>query len=94
VMLALALLIATPTLTVLVAIGAALTVNLRGATAIIGLLVLPLCSPVLIFGARAAVLALDSEGVAGPLYFNVSLAFLAVSLGPIAIAAALRVGLE
>ena len=93
-MLALSLLIATPTLTVLVAIGAALTVNLRGATAIIGLLVLPLCSPILIFGARAAVLALDAESAAGPLYFNASLALLAVSLGPIAIAAALRVGLE
>jgi heme exporter protein B len=93
-MLALSLLIATPTLTVLVAVGAALTVNLRGATAIIGLLVLPLISPALIFGARAAVLALDAEPAAAPLYFNASLAVLAVSLGPIAIAAALRVGLE
>lgn len=92
--LALALLIATPTLTVLVAIGAALTVNLRGAAAIIGLLVLPLCSPILIFGARAAVLALDGETAAGPLYFIASLAFVAVALGPIAIEAALRVSLE
>ena len=93
-MLALSLLIATPVLTVIVAIGAALTVNLRGATAIIGLLVLPLVSPALIFGARAAVLALDVESAAGPLYFNASLAILAVSLGPVAIAAALRAGLE
>jgi heme exporter protein B len=94
VMLAFAMLLATPTLTVLVALGAALTVNLRGAPAIIGLLVLPLASPVLIFGARAAVLALDGESAAGPLYFITSLAFLAVSLGPVAIAAALRVSLE
>jgi heme exporter protein B len=79
---------------VLVAIGAALTVNLRGATAIIGLLVLPLASPALIFGARAAVLALEAESAAGPLYFNASLAILAVSLGPVAIAAALRAALE
>lgn len=93
-MLGLSLLLATPVLTVLVAVGAALTVNLRGATAIIGLLVLPLVSPALIFGARAAVLALDAESAAGPLYFNASLAILAVSLGPVAIAAALRVGLE
>jgi heme exporter protein B len=56
--------------------------------------VLPLISPALIFGARAAVLALDAEPAAAPLYFNASLAVLAVSLGPIAIAAALRVGLE
>lgn len=93
-MLAVAVLLATPTLTTLVAIGAALTVNVRSAGAVIGLLVLPLCSPVLIFGARATVLALDSEPAAGPLYLLASLAFLAVSLGPIAIAAALRVSLE
>ena len=92
--LAFAVLLATPTLTVLVAIGAALTVNVRSAGAVIGLLVLPLCSPVLIFGARATVLSIDAEPVAGPLYLLASLAFLAVSLGPIAIAAALRVSLE
>jgi heme exporter protein B len=93
-MLALSLLLATPTLTVLVGIGAALTVNLRSAAAIIGLLVLPLCSPILIFGARATVLALDAESAAGPLYLLASLALLAVSLGPLAIAAALKIGLE
>ena len=94
VMLAFALFLATPTLTVLVAIGASLTVNIRSAAAVIGLIVLPLCSPILIFGARATVLALDAESAAGPLYFIASLAFLALSLGPIAIAAAVRVGLE
>jgi heme exporter protein B len=93
-MMAFALLLATPALTVLVAIGAALTVSLKSAVAIIGLLVLPLASPILIFGARATVLALDAESAAGPLYFIASLAVLAVSLGPIAIAAAVRVNLE
>lgn len=93
-MLAAALLLATPTLTVLIAIGAALTINLRSAAAIIGLLVLPLCAPILIFGARATVLALDAESAAGPLYFLAALATLAVTLGPLAIAAALRVGTE
>ena len=93
-MLAFALFLATPTLTVLVAIGAALTVNLRSAAAIIGLLVLPLCAPILIFGARSTVLALEAESAAGPLYLLAALAALALSLGPIAIAAALRVGLE
>jgi heme exporter protein B len=93
-MLALSLLLATPTLTVLVAIGAALTANLRNAAVVIGLMVLPLCAPVLIFGARATVLALDAESAAGPLYLLGSLACIAVSLGPVAIAAALRVSLE
>jgi heme exporter protein B len=93
-MLALALLLATPSLTVLAGIGAALTANLRGSAVIVGLLVLPLCTPVLIFGARAAVLAMDAEPAAGPLYFLGSLACLAIGLGPLAIAAALRVNLE
>jgi heme exporter protein B len=92
--LASALFLATPTLTVLVAIGAALTVNIRSAAAIIGLIVLPLCTPILIFGARATELAMDGESPTGPLYLLTSLAVLAVSLGPIAIAAAVRVGLE
>jgi heme exporter protein B len=93
-MLAAALVLATPTLTVLIAIGAALTINLKSAAAIVGLLVLPLCAPILIFGARATVLALDAESAAGPLYFLAALATLAVTLGPLAIAAALRVGNE
>ena len=49
--------LATPTLSVLAAVGAALTVSLRSSSAIIGLLVLPLTAPVLIFGARATELA-------------------------------------
>lgn len=93
-MLAYALLLATPTLTVLVAIGAALTVNLRNASVVMGMMILPLCSPVLIFGARATVLALDAEPAAGPLYLLASLACLAIGLGPLAIAAALRISLE
>jgi len=93
-MLAFALFLATPALTVLVAIGAALTVNVRSAAAVIGLVVLPLCAPILIYGARATALALDAESAAQPLYLIASFTFLAVSLGPIAIAAAVRVGLE
>ena len=65
-----------------------------GFLVLIGLLILPLCSPILIFGARATVLALDAESAAGALYLLASLALLAVSLGPLAIAAALKVGLE
>lgn len=89
-----ALLLATPTISVLVAIGAALTVTLRSAASIIGLLVLPLTSPVLIFGTRATDLALGGETAAGPLYLLASLAALALSLGPLAAAAALKVAIE
>lgn len=89
-----ALLLATPTLSVLVALGAALTVSLRRGGAIVGLLVLPLTAPLLIFGTRASDFGLHDEPTAGPLYLLAALAALAVSLGPIAIAAALRVGVE
>lgn len=89
-----ALALATPALSVFVALGAALTVSLRTGGSIIGLLVLPLCAPLLIFGARATDLALGGEPVAAPLYFLGALSVLAVSLGPLAVAAGLRVGME
>ena len=90
----LALLLATPTLSVLVALGAALTVSLRRGGSIVGLLVLPLTAPLLIFGTRATELSVHGEPTAGPLYLLAALGALAVSLGPFAIAAALRVGIE
>ena len=89
-----ALLLATPTLSVLAAIGAALTLGVRHSGPIIGLLVLPLASPLLIFGARATDLAAYGEATAGPLYLLAALATLAISVGPAAVAAALRVGVE
>ena len=61
-----ALVLATPTLSVLVALGAALTVSLRRGGSIVGLLVLPLTSPLLIFGTRATDLASNGEPTAAP----------------------------
>lgn len=89
-----ALLLATPTLSVFAAVGAALTLELKNAGAIIGLLVLPLATPLLIFGARATDLATHGEMAAGPLYLLAALAMLGISVGPLAVAAALRVGVE
>ena len=51
--LALALLLGTPILSLLGAIGAALTLGVRGGGSLLALLVLPLYVPVLIFGAGA-----------------------------------------
>ena len=92
--LALALALAAPTLSVLVALGAALTVSLRRGGSIVGLLVLPLTTPILIFGTRATDLSVNGEPTAAPLLLLGALAVLAVSLGPLAIAAAVKVGLE
>jgi heme exporter protein B len=90
----LAVLLATPSLTVLVALGAALTVSLKRGGALVGLLFLPLTVPLLIFGASVSHRALAGDPVLGPLYWLAALALLSLSLGPLAIAAALRVGME
>ena len=92
--LACALLLATPPLSVFVALGAALTVSLKTGGSIIGLLVLPLCAPLLIFGARATDLAIGGEPVAAPLFFLAAFAVFSISLGPIAVATGLKVGME
>jgi len=92
--LALALLIGTPTLSLLGSIGAALTAGVRQAGGLLALLVLPLMLPVLVFGARATTLAATGQDPAGPLYLLAALAVLAVTLGPFATAAAVRVSLE
>ena len=84
----------TPTLALLGALGAALTVGARRSALLLPLLVLPLAVPLLIFGARAAALAADGEDPTGPLLLVAALAVFALSLAPAAIAAALRISLE
>lgn len=84
----------TGALSVLGAIGAALTVGVRRGNVLLALLVLPLEVPVLIFGARAVSLGMTGEAVAGPLYLLAAVLVLALSLGPLAMAAAIRIGVE
>ena len=90
----LTLLLGTISLSLLGAIGAALTVGLHRGTALLSLLVLPLAMPVLIFGARTVSLVAAGDGVAGGLYFLAAYAVLIVSIGPFATAAALRISNE
>ncbi|CAN5307623.1 heme exporter protein CcmB [soil metagenome] len=90
----LSLLLGTPTVSMIGAVGAALTADLRRGSALLALLVLPLIVPVLIFGARATEMAARGDDPSGPLFLLASLLLLAVSLGPPAAAAALRVSLE
>lgn len=84
----------TAALSVLGAIGAALTVGVRRGSVLLALLVLPLEVPILIFGARAVSLAMTGEAVAGPLNLLAAVLVLALSLGPLAMAAAIRIGVE
>jgi heme exporter protein B len=84
----------TGSLSMLGGVGAALTVSVRRGSVLLALLVLPLEMPVLIFGARAVDLAMHGEAVAGPLNLLAAVLLLFVSLGPFAMAAAMRVSVE
>ena len=90
----LAIALATPILSVLAAIGAPLTVSLRGGGALIGLLMLPMMVPVLIFGTWATDAAVQGENPIGALLLLASLAILSISLGPLAAAGAVKVAME
>ena len=92
--LALGLLLGTLVLSLLGAVGAALTVSLRQGAMLLPVLVLPLAVPVLIFGAQAAAQAADGEDPAGALYLLAAMLAFSASLTPFATAAALRVSLE
>jgi heme exporter protein B len=76
------------------AIGAALTLGIKRSGALLSLLTLPLSLPVLIFGARATELAITGGPLAPPLELLAALAVLGVTLAPLAAAAAVRISLE
>jgi heme exporter protein B len=92
---ALTLLAGTPALTLIGAIGAALSVALRRGGLLLPVLVLPLAVPVLIFGVSAA-----NAAIVGPVPFGApftilcALALVSLVIAPFAAAAALRHGME
>ena len=88
------LLLGTATLSVLGGIGAALTVGVRRGSVLLSLLVLPLAMPMLIFGSRAVSMAMDGDSPAGPLQLLAAIFFLVLSLGPVAMSAAIRISVE
>jgi heme exporter protein B len=92
--LAMSLLLGTPVLSLLGAIGAALTLGLRGAGVLVALLVLPLCMPVLIFGAGAVGSWVGPQGPAANLSLLGGLLAGALALCPWGAAAALRLATE
>ncbi|MBK1734755.1 heme exporter protein CcmB [Halorhodospira abdelmalekii] len=92
--LALSLLIGTPVLSLLGAIGAALTLGVRAGGALMALLILPLYVPVLVLGAGAVTEAMyDSAFQAHLSLLGAGLA-VALPLAPLAIAGALRIALD
>lgn len=90
----LSLLIGTPVLSLIGAIGAGLTIGLRGGGVLVSLLVLPLYTPVLIFGAGA--ITASAQGFSPDAHLSILSALLALSLtlAPFATAAAVRVSID
>lgn len=90
----LALLIGTPILSLLGALGAALTLGLRGGAVLLTLLILPLYVPALIFGAGAVDGVIAGTGAEAHLSLLGAFAVLSFMIAPWIAAAALRVSLE
>lgn len=85
------LLVGTPALTLIGAVGAALTVTLRRGGLLLAILILPLSIPILIFGVAAASGAIT---FATPFLILCGLTLAALALAPFAAASALRHGAE
>jgi heme exporter protein B len=92
--LTLGLLLGTPILSLLGAIGAALTLGLRGGGALLALLVLPLTVPVLIFGAGAVDAVRAGLGAGANFSLLAAGLLIAVVGAPLAAAAAVRIALD
>ncbi|MGH8690623.1 MAG: heme exporter protein CcmB [Burkholderiales bacterium] len=92
--LVLSLLLGTPVLSMIGAIGAALTLGLRGGGVLLALLVLPLFVPVLVLGAGSVEMAAAGMGGQGQLLLLAAMLIAAAAFAPWAIAAALRISLE
>jgi heme exporter protein B len=90
----LSLALGTLTLSWLGAIGAGLTIGLRRGNVLLSLIVLPLSTPLLIFGAAATDRAISGTSVMGAIYFLAALCVFTCTLAPFAAAAAVRITLE
>lgn len=94
IVLVVALMIGTPVLSMIGAFGAALTLGLRGGGVLVSLLVLPLCIPVLIFGAGAVTAVTSGVSPASNLSLLGAFLLLSMLFTPWISAQALRISME
>lgn len=92
--LSLSLLLGTPIITLIGALCAALTLNLHQQGTMLGLLILPLITPVLIFGVNITQQSQAGFQTLGPLAFLSSITIFAVALLPLAISTTLKITLD
>ncbi len=88
------LMLGTPTLSLIGAVGAALTLGVRGGGALLSLLVLPLYVPVLIFGAGAVEASAAGLGAGAHLSLLGALLLVALVFAPWATAVSVRIAVE
>ena len=93
-MLMLTILIGTPILSLIGSIGVALTVGLPKGGILLSLLILPLYVPILIFASSAIEGAAGGLDVSAQIYMLLAFLFLALSLSPVASAAALKMSMS
>jgi heme exporter protein B len=89
-----ALALGTAALSLLGAVGAALSLGTRRGSVLLSLMMLPMAMPVLIFGARATDLAMSQGVPDAGLWLLAALLIAAISLVPVALAAAVRISFE
>jgi heme exporter protein B len=92
--LVLSLLLGSAVMSILGAVGAALTVGLRRGGMLIALLITPFYVPVLIFGSAAVQAAVDGRASGAFLALLGAMLCLALALGPAAVAAGLRISVD
>jgi len=90
----LTLLLGTPVLTALGAIGAALTLGVRGGSVVLTLLVLPLMVPVLVFGAGALEAQMGGLGIEAHVSLLLAMMLASWALSPFACAMAIKLAVE
>jgi len=88
------LVLATPVLSLIGAIGVSLTVGLRRGGMIISLLVLPLYVPVLIFASNAVEMAGSGLAVDAQINILIAIFFMSVVLAPLPAAAAIKMSIN
>jgi len=90
----LSLLLGTPIFSFMGSIGSALTMSLKHGGLLLTIIVMPLLTPVLIFGASSVVESSLSNSAVQPLLFLAGLLAMSITLIPFAAAAAIKINLE
>ena len=91
---AIALLLATPTMTLLGSIGAALTLGLKKGGVLIAILVLPLYIPILILGTALVETAASGNAYTGHMLWLSALLVISIGFAPLATQASIRIALS